>query len=527
MTLVWHLLSLVALTVVSRVVPRLLRPDAMSADAYYHLLAAQRIRENGFRLPERLRGLFFPGPYDYPPLFHVLLAMVPARMIARAERVVSVVIDALYVALCYAFVRYALVVGYEVDASVAARRALLLASLLALSPALLYVGRGPRTYNANPRILAELLFGGVMAATFVWAMDGGVLALLAAGVLAGVLLLSSKFGAQVVVAFLPLLALATRRADLLVVPASGLLAAVLVSRGHYLRVLRGHVGHLTLFGRLGNERGSPRADRSEWREFGRLLGSLATPSAWYRLLCVNSIGSFLVRNPQLVLVALVAPAIAASTATSLLLAWIAVSLVVFLAISLRPLLFLGEAERYVAYSVPAQLAVLGAGWEAVPSWAWWLLLAYSVVVSAGYQAIFVRLARRDPASLAQRREVVAFLRAQPQCRRILPVGEAPHSLAYLSGQEVFYPCGNFQIWETTLSEYRRIYDEFARPRVDTLAETSARYGIDTILVNKRQDSSIAAALQHHPVLFENAAYVVFDFSRVRDGRVLARALSEA
>jgi hypothetical protein len=63
--------------------------------------------------------------------------------------------------------------------------------------------------------------------------------------------------------------------------------------------------------------------------------------------------------------------------------------------------------------------------------------------------------------------------------------------------------------------------------VDTLAETSARYGIDTILVNKRQDSSIAAALQHHPVLFENAAYVVFDFSRVRDGRVLARALSEA
>ena len=527
MTLAGHLLSLVALTVVARVVPRLLRPDALSADAYYHLLAAQRIREHGFRLPERLRGLFFPGPYDYPPLFHVLLAIVPVPMIARAERVVSILIDASYVALCYAFVRYALVVGYEVDGSLAARRALILAGLLALSPALLYVGRGPRTYNANPRILAELLFAGVMATTFVWVMDGGVLALLAAGVLAGVLLLSSKFGAQVLVAFLPLLALATRRADLLVVPAAGLLVAVIVSRGHYLRVLRGHIGHLTLFGRLGNERGSPRAERSEWREFGRLLSSLATPSAWYRLLCVNSIGSFLVRNPQLVLVALVAPVVAASTATSLLLSWIVVSLAVFLAISLRPLLFLGEAERYVAYSVPAQLAVLGAGWESVPSWAWWLLLAYSVVVSAGYQAIFVRLARRDPASLAQRREVVAFLQGQPRCRRILPVGEAPHSLAYLSGHEVFYPCGNFQIWETTLSEYRRIYDEFARPRLDTLAETSARYDIDTILVNKRQDSSIAAALHHYPALFENEAYVVYDFSRARDAQVIASALSQA
>ncbi|MBW1787800.1 MAG: hypothetical protein JRK53_14440, partial [Deltaproteobacteria bacterium] len=73
----WHLPALAAIALLTRILPRLVLPDARDKDAYYHMLAARTIRKNRHRMPRTLDELILPGIYDYPPLFHYLMALFP------------------------------------------------------------------------------------------------------------------------------------------------------------------------------------------------------------------------------------------------------------------------------------------------------------------------------------------------------------------------------------------------------------------------------------------------------------------
>jgi hypothetical protein len=194
---------------------------------------------------------------------------------------------------------------------------------------------------------------------------------------------------------------------------------------------------------------------------------------------------------------------------------VAVSLVVFLVTSARRLQFVGEAERYVSYSLLAQFALLAVAWARIPAALWWALVAYNVVMSVCYQGVFVMLNWKPAARRDDGAELREFFLHQPRTLRILPIAEGPHILAYMSGHEVFYPCGNFQVWYTSADEYVKLYEELPRPRTETLPETLARYGIDTVLVNKRNDKRRSwEHLGAYPVLFQNDSFVLFDVSAI-------------
>lgn len=523
-----ELLLLGIVTIATRIVPRLVRPYAVSSDAFYHMLAARRIRENRFRLPRRLRGLCFPGPYDYPPLFHYLLALAPERMLPTVEMLISPAIDVAYVWLLYAALVYLPhLTGWQ-EARVAGQHAWAITTLFAVSPALLYTGKGPRAYNANPRVWSELLFGIVSFATLSWYVTREPASLIAAGVALAVLLLSSKFGAQVTAFFYPLLALLLMEPALLWIPVIGFGVCLPFWRGHYLTVLRAHVGHLALFGAIGDRRGSPMARRSEWHEFMSLLGKLHHARSWYRFLCLNSISSFLVRNPQLLLLVVFASALPPAPAVTFLSALVLVSVICFLVVSYRRLLFLGEAERYVSYALPGQYVLLALIWDRLPPSATLGLAAYCVGVSAVYQALFINFNYKDQTRRSQGEELHRFFATQPKVRRVMPIGEAPYNLAYVTNQEVFYPCGNFQVWETPVSEYLRIYEDFLFPRRDTLTDTLEKYELDSLVINKRND------LRHFrpdaglfETIFENDTFQVVDVRRAGAiGNVTEVALTE-
>lgn len=507
-----HIVALVLITLVARVVPRMLRPYAISSDAFYHLLAADRIRENGYRLPERLRGLCFPGPYDYPPLFHVLLALFPQRWVRFVEQSVSAALDALYVTGAYVSFLWLLRVDGVPSPELPA---FAVALLMSLSPALLYSGRGPRAYNANPRIFSELLFGAMMVLTARWYLVGDAWGFAGAVVSGAALLLASKFGAQVVLVVFPLLALGLAAPSILLIPALAFVAAMVPWRGHYWAVLKGHVGHLLLFGSLGSRPGAPMARRSEWTEFVRVLLSPHKPGSWYRLLCLNSVSSLLIRNPQLPLVLWIAETRWSGPAELFLVVWIYATLIAFFIISLRPLLFLGEPERYVSYSVIAQFGLLALGFRYVPQTALVVLVCLMLGASALYQLVFVRLNYKNEASRRNGAQLKEFFQQLTPIRRILPIAEGPYNLAYISGHEVFYPCGNFQVWYTPVDEYLRIYSDFLRPRDEVLVETLRRYQLDTILVNKRNDlHGFTFATERESVLFENETFRVIDVASV-------------
>jgi hypothetical protein len=500
--------ALVALlTFLSRAVPRVLRKDTVSSDTYYHLLAGSRIRENKFRLPKRLRGLSFPGPYDYPPLFHYLIALVPERYQQATDKYLAAIVDVCYVTSFFVFCVH---VYSSADGSAAASSEaipLLVATLLSLSPALLYVGRGPRAFNANPRIFAELLFAIGMYGTYLSYVEGSTAGLVTAIGSFAFLLLASKFGAQVIVFFFPPLALLLQSVELIAIPVAAFAAAVVMSRGHYLAIARGHLGHLCLFGQLGTERQGPFGKKSEWREFFRLLRSPGKQSL-YQLFFINSISTALLRNPTLIVVFAYWRDIAQTAGTHFLFAWVEVSVVVFALISLRRMLFLGEAERYLSFSIPAQFLLLGL--LVVKSDAWLIvgLAGWILVFSAANVLIYLMSARRSRQTQAEVDELYSYLRQSDVDLHIMPLGEAPFSLAYKSGKSVFYPCGNFGIWTTTPGEYLAMFGDQWRGEAGSFLATLERFGVNAILINKAAIKDYAKLAAHGSTGFENGRYLL-------------------
>ena len=85
--------GILAATFAVRWWPRLKLPHAIGSDAYFHLLMARTIRENGHRIPSEVPRVLVCRPYTYPYLFHWLLSFVPDRCLMAAERIVSPMLD--------------------------------------------------------------------------------------------------------------------------------------------------------------------------------------------------------------------------------------------------------------------------------------------------------------------------------------------------------------------------------------------------------------------------------------------------
>jgi len=488
----WDIVMLAALVLATRLLPRWLNPKAVSSDSYYHLLCAQAIRENRFRIPEKVRGFCFPSPYDYPPLFHYLLALLGTRARERAEVWLSGVIDVGNVAVFYWLAR-------RLDATLWAGHGpspLMLSALLAISPALLAVGTGPRAYQATPRVLGEVWFNLAVAAALLFYLGDGWPCYAAAVAAAALVCLSSKFSVQALLFMLPVIGLLLKSPSLAALPLLGMGLAVVLSGGFYLRVLRGQIGHLYLFSRWTAQHYPNVLRKNRWQDIVNLPHYLlANRQEAYRVFFLdNSYVILLTRNPQLLFLGygwLVGGLVPwGPPAAAALWAWAAASLAVFLLTSLRPLLFLGEPERYVEHAlIPLYLLAGYAAWglgvfdtfSAVTA-------AYSLTLYGLYVLLFRRLFRVDPEAARDQEEAFAFLRNWPGRLRLLPLGSI-YGLAYWSGQEVFYSSGNFATCYMPIAQFRNIYKILGVPR-ENLRDILDGYGLDGFVAFKK---ALAAA----------------------------------
>lgn len=494
-------LGLLIASYITRLAPRLARPRGLASDTYYHLLAARAIRENGLRLPQALPGLCFPGPYDYPPLFHWLLALWPEKSRESWERHMSAAWDTASVAL----------IGLWADYALGAHAGFQAAALFAFAPALLSVGTGPRAYHATPRVMAGFLFYGIAFGCGFWLIEGSAAALAAAVIMGAALLLTSKFGAQVMLFMLPAMALILRRHEPVIILLASVLAALILSRGHYWRVAKAHFGHLWLYHQLGSRRTGLIFRKSSWGEIpGLFRACLNNPRAFLRaVLWENCILAAASRNLHLIFLA---PALIWGFQTpweKFWAAWLAASLAAFALTSLRPFLIMGEPERYLEFSLPGQILLIVSVYMGRPAAAWVMISlgVWSALLSAAFIYAFVRIYRPDPVADRQKLELSDFLRSRPSSR-ILPFFEPPHSLAYRSGKPVFYPCGNFQSWVTPPEEYCRIYEDQGLPNRASLRYIIERYGVDAFVVN-----ALSRVKRGYPDIFGQFGRKVFNNGR--------------
>jgi hypothetical protein len=371
MTLAMVALGVVCVTAALRIVPGLVWPFR-GMDAGAHFLIRRQIRRSGMRMSMRDWPLLLDERQTYPWAFHWLLALLPEAWLRRCPPLATAICDsghALLVMVLAASLAPRIAPGLDPVAM-----ALIAGLFVATGPALLVVGFGPRAYEVTPRPFGELLYTATTGSALWYVHDGHAAVAIAAVMTGGLLLLSSKFAAQVLLFCTPILALVTGEGRLLLLLPLAVGAALALSFGGYWWVARAQFAHLRFYRRRLQYEHPVLRIRNRGRELLRAaFRAVRHPAdkearvALIRLAEGHTFLQFLLRNVLwcgtviLIVLSVFPPWQDAMLDWQIgLIGWAVAPVVPFLVSSLRDFRFLGEAERYPEYGL-APVAILAAG----------------------------------------------------------------------------------------------------------------------------------------------------------------------
>jgi len=513
-----YLTILVLIALITRSLPRFLCPGARGKDAYYHLLAAKRIRSNDMRMPATLKELVLPGIYDYPPLLHYLWAIFPLKQHLKVERWSSAFIDALHAIVVYFFSGYffSMIPSLENQSFMAFNSAL----LFIMSPALLTIGTGPRAYQGTPRTLGELLFSLTMCFSLMGYLNGTLIPFFLAMLFGALLCLTSKFAVQAMVFFYLIFALVTFKGYWIMLLVGILFAALVISKGHYAKVACGHFEHSRYYLRAISKRFYLLTKRNSWKELKQTAHTIfKNPvNAAKSLFFYHSWIHLLVNHPLLfgvLFISITKSPKGDQEISLLLLIWIAAGLIAFILTSLKPFLFLGEAERYLEYILMPQVLYLGLSnyLNSTP----YMILGYFLALYLFFSVGFIYGYRNKEKMLPGFKELADFISANDRIQRILPIylNDAVQ-LAYESEKTIAHFPANFRKklmpFEKFFDFYRKIYPF---PNED-LKRLMMDYDLDTLYyASSDLEKAVSFGLNYNfdsfKIIFSNEQYTVLQF----------------
>jgi hypothetical protein len=466
------------------------RHQEAAFDVHGHLYFAQSVARQGVGPFGRITmNVVGAGAYSQPFVWHWVIGRFDPERIRRQQSWLNGVIDAAFVVAAHAL---ALQAGFDRET------ALLAVALYLLTPMWFSsIAIGPRIAGFTPRLSAEVATNLFFLVLMLPLPAPPALVFAAAIALAAFVLSSSKFGVQAMLFLTPLACLLAQdlRPLLALVAATALL--VVVSRGETLTQLRSQLGHLAWYFRE-NLRGRMHiSERNSLRALFRVEGATARERLTrfaYRAVGENSFTAVVLKMPLLGLIAFGAAQVGLDRLFGgehrALAAPVAAAVVLFVLVSLRPLLFLGEAERYlnhVAFFVAllaARLTVEASLWPAAL-----LLLAYGFTF---WLLEAFALPRLTPQRLRERaREdtaVLQHLKARPRQGSVLSypyhAGGGAWRIMAETAHPVVFCLGLAPAFAARFNE--RYADAYPCVRLDRLEEMADEYDIGYLVVDLRE-----------------------------------------
>jgi hypothetical protein len=201
-------------------------------DTWRNLSIADYIRRHK-RLPDELPKYMLKGPFDYPPLLNILLALFPKRFVEDYQGFISPLFDFLNNIVVFA-VTYLLT--NDLSVAVFAQLAYALTPITAIENS-----------SLNARSLGGLLFSLSFLSGIFYSINHKPLMLILAIVATTALLFSQKMAAQTLFLLSFGFSVLEKNFIYLIIVGLSAILAVLISGGFYLRILRGQFSVLKYF----------------------------------------------------------------------------------------------------------------------------------------------------------------------------------------------------------------------------------------------------------------------------------------
>lgn len=222
-------LILPTIAVIFESYPRVLNRK-FGVDIWTHLLYLKEYRRQK-GIPKRIEnGFIISGEYDYPPAFITILSKFPIKMVEKYEFLFSPFFDAIHLIIIF-FIAYFLTNNLLIS--------VLTQALYLLTPIVVL-----ENSSATPRSLGYTLFTVYMFSLFFYFQNGEIFLLLFSLVSGTLIFLSHRFTTQSLLFFSVFFTILDKNLLYLVIFILSFIMATTVSRGFYLKVLRGHLGNL-------------------------------------------------------------------------------------------------------------------------------------------------------------------------------------------------------------------------------------------------------------------------------------------
>ncbi len=303
-------------------------------DTWRHLMLADYIRQHK-RLPDVIKDKYLvEGPYDYPPTLLVILSLFPKKFLEKYQWLISPIFDFIHNLLLFVLV-YLLTKNLFM--------ALVAQIVYSLTPIVVL-----ENSNLNTRSLGALILTLAFFPLLLYSIYGNPILLVVAVLFSILLFFSHRFSTQVL--FFLSICFTLYEQNILyfgIFLLSGV-GALVLSKGYYLRILRGHILLLKLWfknieRRFAHQvRGVEKAGGSDF----------ITRS--YRLSCKMSPVTIMASNPWIIFIPLALilkdrfyPGIS-QVLFSKLVIWSIVTFLLAIATTwIKSLRFLGEGQRYL------------------------------------------------------------------------------------------------------------------------------------------------------------------------------------
>lgn len=340
----------------TRLLPRILKPNKTDTDTWYHIASAVSIFKNNYNIPECNNGFILGGKYDYPFLGHWMMAVIFKDKILKYEKYIGPLTDTIYILVGYFYLLY-LAENYslQIDLSVEVKYFL----LMALSITMLKISGGPRVYNYTPRIIGELFVFLYFIFLHLYFLDSSYEFFLAASLFGALALNTSTFGSQVMLFVsigLSMACLSLVPLFLLVLSGMG---ALILSWGHYTKVISQQLRYTFQYATYGQFNHPAVKDRNRLQQylyFLKLLRNSDFKTAYTVFTKDLTFANVAYKNLDVLIGIIII--FHSGFVDSFIYSLIMVTFTIFFFFSFRPLLFLGESDRYLDYVVVFSVIVI-------------------------------------------------------------------------------------------------------------------------------------------------------------------------
>lgn len=389
----------VILFCLTRSIHEIAKPSAYSSDGFVHMIIAREIRSNGYRLPDKISVSPFNWSFTYPFFLHYFLSFIPERYYGYIDRVFPLMMDISYISILFLLLPLGLINLYEL---------FLVFILFTSTPQFILRAGGKGLSARKPGVLWATLS---ILCYYLWLTGGAFWFLLGSLLFGGLTHLTSRFGTQALV-FIFLGFSLINVVSLIVIPLT-FLVGIIVSRGHYSKVMKFHAIHLYYY--------------ATNRQFVRFYSGFKSIDTFLSLVMARSFRDFLesiyrsiflkslLNNPFAI--AAISIVIWSSLGNSVsidfaLIVWLIIGMVSSFLTSIRGLRFLGPPGRYFTFVfLPGALIVVQgfSSLQVLYSFGVWFVIVFGLAVIGGW-GVFFHLTASPPEYYTAIEEVLEFFK---------------------------------------------------------------------------------------------------------------------